>query len=207
MRRSRPLLQAMRAAPQLRSMGRTRGREIRIPEHLLACGILRGGGADIVRNLLDFFDITIDRDGRVLVGYVNGCSGGPCAEAGSTAHGNTYSATETFARQSSGRRMLAADDPATTTSVPGMPFVTQRRVGPVVHLAWNEADTGNSTIKRYRILRGTTSGSETLLATVSGNPPATSYDDLTATDLTKTYYYKVIAVNGVGSSCVNDEVA
>jgi hypothetical protein len=170
-------------------------------------GILRGGGADIVRNLLDFFDITIDRDGRVLVGYVNGCSGGPCAEAGSTAHGNTYSATATFARQSSGRRMLAADDPATTTSVPGMPFVTQRRVGPVVHLAWNEADTGNSTIKRYRILRGTTSGSETLLATVSGNPPATSYDDLTATDTTKTYYYKVIAINGVGSSCSNNEVA
>ncbi len=170
-------------------------------------GILRGGGADIVRNLLDFFDITIDRDGRVLVGYVNGCSGGPCAQAAPTAHGNTYSATATIARQSSGRRMLAAKDPATTTSVPGMPFVTQRRVGPVVHLAWNEADNGNSPIKRYRILRGTTSGSETALATVSGNPPATTYDDLTATDTTKTYYYKVIAVNGVGSSCGNDEVA
>jgi hypothetical protein len=168
-------------------------------------GILRGGGADIVRNLLDFFDITIDRDGRVLVGYVNGCAGGPCAQAAPTAHGNTYSATATIGRQSSGRRMLAANDPATTTSVPGMPFVTQRRVGTVVHLGWNEADTGNSPIKHYRILRGTTSGTETPLTTVSGTQ--TTYDDLTASDITKTYYYKVIAVNSVGSSCANNEVA
>ena len=170
-------------------------------------GILRGGGADIVRNLLDFFDITIDRDGRVLVGYVNGCSGGNCAQAGPTAHGNTYSATATIARQSSGRRMLVAKDPATTTSVPGMPFVTERRVGSVVHLGWNEADTGNSPITSYQILRGTTHNGETLLATVSGNPPATKYDDLTASNTSTTYYYKVVAVNGVGSSCANNEVA
>jgi len=39
-------------------------------------GLLRGGGANITRNLLDFFDITIDSEGRVLVGYVNGCEGG-----------------------------------------------------------------------------------------------------------------------------------
>jgi len=173
-------------------------------------GILRGGGANIVRNLLDFFDITIDRDGRVLVGYVNGCSGGNCAQAAPTAHGNTYSATATIARQWSGRRMLVAKDPPnplTAKSVPGIPFVTQRRVGPVVHLAWNEADTGNSPITSYQVLRGTTHNAETFLAAVSGNPPATQYDDLSATDTTKTYYYKVVAVNGVGSSCPNNEVA
>ncbi len=173
-------------------------------------GILRGGGADIVRNLLDFFDITIDRDGRVLVGYVNGCSGGNCAEAAPTAHGNTYSATATIARQSSGRRMLAAKDPPnplTATSVPGMPFVTQRRVDSVVHLAWNEADTGNSAITSYQILRGTASGAETLLKTVRGTQTGGTFNDLTATDLTKTYYYKVVAVNGVGPSCANNEVA
>ncbi len=168
-------------------------------------GILRGGGADIVRNLLDFFDITIDRDGRVLVGYVNGCSGGPCAQAAPTAHGNTYSATATIARQSSGRRMLAAKDPATTKSVPGMPFVTQRRIGPVVHLAWNEADTGNSPISKYKILRGTASGTERLLTTVKGTQ--TKYDDLSASDPTKTYYYKVVAINKVGQSCANNEIA
>jgi hypothetical protein len=54
-------------------------------------------------------------------------------------------------------------------------------------------------------MRGTASGTETFLATV--NPPATTYDDLTATDITKTYYYKVVAINGVGPSCANNEIA
>src|SRR4029077_15398775 len=109
--------------------------------------------------------ITIDRDGRVQVGYVNGCSGGPCAQApinpdGSTGvSGNAYTATATIARQSSGRRMIAAHDPANLVSVPGMPFVTQTRTGNVVRLAWNEADTGNSPISNYGISRGTASNS------------------------------------------------
>src|SRR5213078_3861155 len=46
---------------------------------------------------------------------------------------------------------------------------------------------------------------ETLLTTVSGNQ--TTYDDTTATDPTKTYYYKVLAVNSVGTSCANNEIA
>jgi len=132
-------------------------------------GILRGGGADIVRNLLDFFDITIDRDGRVLVGYVNGCEGGNCAQAAPTAKGNAYTVAATIARQSSGRRLLAANDPPTTTSKPGMPWATQRRVNQVVHLAWSEADTGNSTITGYQIWRGIASGGEILLTTGRGD--------------------------------------
>jgi hypothetical protein len=167
--------------------------------------IWTGGGANICRNLLDFFDVSIDKQGRVEVGYPNGCSGGNCAQSLSTATGNAYSATATIARQSSGRRLLAAFDPASSVSAPGMPTVTTRRVGGVVHLAWSEADTGNSSISTYRILRGTASGSETLLTTVSGTQ--TRFDDLTATDTTKTYFYKVVAVNAVGSSCPNNEVS
>jgi hypothetical protein len=170
-------------------------------------GLLRGGGADITRNLLDFFDITINRDGRVLVGYVNGCEGGNCAQAAPTATGNAYTTTATIARQSSGRRLLASKDPANSTSQPGMPSVTQRRIGLTVHLAWSEADTGNSPITSYRILRGTASGAETLLTTVAGTQTGGNLDDLSATDTTKTYYYKVLAVNGVGTSCGNNEVA
>jgi hypothetical protein len=169
-------------------------------------GILRGGGADIVRNLLDFFDMTIDRDGRVLVGYVNGCEGGNCAQAAPTVKGNAYSVTATIARQSSGRRLLAAKDPPSLTSRPGMPSVTQRRIGSVVHLAWSEADTGNSPITGYQIWRGTARGAETLLTTVLGTQIGGTYDDLTATDITKTYYYKVLAVNGAGASCGNNEI-
>ena len=170
-------------------------------------GLLRGGGANITRNLLDFFDITIDKDGRVLVGYVNGCEGGNCAQASPTATGNAYSVTATIARQSSGRRMLAASDPGTTTEAPGMPSVTQRRVGSTIHLSWSEADTGNSPITAYQIWRGIASGAETLLTNVAGTQTGGTFNDLTATDSTKTYYYKVLAVNSVGTSCGNNEVA
>ena len=170
-------------------------------------GIWTEGGANISRNLLDFFDITIDKQGRVLIGYVNGCAGGPCAQAAPNASGNAYSAVATIARQSSGRRLIAAYDPPnamTATSAPGMPFVTERRIGNVVHLGWSEADNGNSPIQSYKIMRGTTSGGEILLATVPGTQ--TTYDDTTATDTSKTYYYEVLAVNGVGTSAAKNEI-
>jgi hypothetical protein len=178
-------------------------------------GLLRGGGGPIDRNLLDFFDMTVDKDGRVVVGYVNGCSGGDCSQApvnpdgSTTVTGNTYSATASIMRQSSGRR-LSGTQP-TAVSVPGMPFVTERRVGPVVHLAWNAADPGyngtNQTLTNFQILRGTTPGGEnpTPIATVGGT--TFKLDDTTATDPTVTYYYKVIANNSTGSSCANNEIA
>jgi hypothetical protein len=168
------------------------------------------GGANICRNLLDFFDMTVDKQGRVEVGYMNGCEGGNCAQAVPAADhfgGNAFTNTATIARQSSGRRLFAANDPGTTTSVPGMPSVTQRRIGLTVHLGWSEADNGNSPITGYQILRGTASGAETLLTTVPGTQTGGTYTDLTATDTTKTYYYKVVAVNSVGTSCGNNEVA
>jgi hypothetical protein len=171
-------------------------------------GIWTQGGANISRNLLDFFDITVDKQGRVIVGYVNGCDGGNCAQASSAATGNAYTATAAIARQSSGRRLFAAYDPPNAmnaVSAPGVPFVTERRAGGVVHLSWSEADTGNSPIQSYQIMRGTASGGETLLTTVPGTQ--TTYDDTTATDTSQTYYYKVLAVNAVGTSCGANEVA
>jgi hypothetical protein len=168
------------------------------------------GGSNICRNLLDFFDMTVDKQGRVEVGYVNGCEGGNCAQAvAATDHfgGNAFTNTATIARQSSGRRLFATNDPGVTTSVPGMPSVTQRRVGSTIHLGWSEADTGNSPITSYQILRGTASGAETLLTTVAGTQTGGTYTDLTATDTTKTYYYKVLATNVIGNSCGNNEVA
>src|SRR6266567_4080927 len=100
------------------------------------------GGADICRNLLDFFDMTVDKQGRVEVGYVDGCADGTCAQAALTAKGNAYTARGVIARQSSGRRLIAKFDPPNplrAKSAPGMPSVTQRRVGPVAHLAWSSA--------------------------------------------------------------------
>jgi hypothetical protein len=170
--------------------------------------IWTGGGVDICRNLLDFFDMTVDKQGRVQVGYVNGCAGGNCVEAAPSAFGNAYTATGVIARQSSGKRLFVANDPASSTSVPGIPWLVQRRVGSIVHLSWSEADTGNSPITSYQIFRGISSNGEgaTPIATVTGTQTGGTFDDLTATDTTVTYYYKVVAVNSVGSSCPNNEV-
>src|SRR5439155_507808 len=87
---------------------------------------LRGGGGDVVRNLADFFDMTVDQQGRVLVGYANGCVGGPCSQAAATAHGNAYTVSATIARQSSGRRMIATFDLTARTWAPGIPYQLPR---------------------------------------------------------------------------------
>lgn len=164
-----------------------------------------GGGANICRNLLDFMDVQIDQEGRVLVGYADGCAGGECVLAPATATGNSYTALAAIARQSGGRRLLAAFDPPEVATAPGTPTLSAKRNGGIVSLAWSEADNGGSAITGYNILRATASGLETLLTTVPGTQ--LRYVDSTATDATATYFYKVIAVNAQGSSCGENEVA
>lgn len=55
------------------------------------------------RNLLDFIDATVDKEGRVLVGYADGCLSGCTNQAAS------QSALATIARQCSGRGLFAAN--------------------------------------------------------------------------------------------------
>src|SRR5947209_2150855 len=57
------------------------------------------------RNLLDFIDATVDKQGRVLVGYADGCIGA-CVTAGP----NSFSAQGTIARQATGKGLFAAFD-------------------------------------------------------------------------------------------------
>ena len=165
-----------------------------------------GGGANVCRNMLDFMDAQMDQEGRVVVGYADGCAGGECAQARSSSTGNSYTALAAIARQSGGRRLLAKfdTDPSAGTAAPGMPFLTGKRNGGVTRLQWSLADNGGSTITRYDILRGTATGNETLLASVDGG--TLGYDDATAT-AQATYFYKVVAVNAKGSSCGNNEIS
>jgi hypothetical protein len=77
--------------------------------------IQRGGicGSGACRNLLDFFDATIDKEGRILVGYDDGCISDNCV-SGFRSYGliapNDFTAKATIARQASGLRMYAAYD-------------------------------------------------------------------------------------------------
>ena len=59
-----------------------------------------------------------------------------------------------------------------------------------------------ASISNYRIYRGTVSGGETLLATVGQN---FTYNDTTVTNGVK-YYYKVVAMNGLGEGALSNEV-
>lgn len=168
-------------------------------------GIWLGGGSPAHRNLLDFNGIDVDKDGRVVVGYADGCTGPACVQAPYQATGNSYTALAAIARQTGGRRLFGPDTPATTTAQkPGAPYVTVGRDGSVVHLSWSTPDDGGSPITTYRILRGTTSGGETLLINLPGT--AFEYEDTTAAPNT-VYFYQVVAVNAQGDSCGNNEVA
>ncbi|MGZ4635422.1 CARDB domain-containing protein [Oryzihumus sp.] len=59
------------------------------------------------RNLLDFMDATVDKDGRVLVGYADGCTSA-CAAPGGAQNFDAYA---TIARQQTGKTLYAANDP------------------------------------------------------------------------------------------------
>ena len=150
------------------------------------------------RNLLDFNDMTIDRDGRVLFAYADGCIGS-CEKAGP----NSGTDVATIARQTTGKRMYAALD---ATDVPASPLVEATIVdagepGEFVRVSWQEPFDGNSPITSYNVYRRRADQpSPGLVASVGG--AERSYDDA-STVPGFDYYYRVRAVNalGEGASC------
>jgi hypothetical protein len=165
-------------------------------------GLWLSGGSPPHRNLLDFFDATVDKEGRVLVGYADGCVGG-CVHAPAAGKGNSYSQVSTIARQAGGRGLFAAYDNVLLTqqSVPAAPLVTARRNGATTQLTWSEPNDGGAPLQQYKIYRRRPGASETLLATTA----SPGYTD-TTTDPNVLYFYRVSAVNTVGESCGNNEV-
>ncbi|MBV9403996.1 MAG: hypothetical protein JO211_01530, partial [Acidobacteriaceae bacterium] len=149
-------------------------------------------GAD--RNLLDFNDLTIDSQGRVVGAFADGCVVGSCdATSPNTA---SRSALGTIVRQSGGKRMFSAYDPAepAAPAAPQTGSALQSSTGTLV--SWQAPDNGGSALKQYHVYRGTASGTETLYASV--NATKNSYLDTRAK--TGTYYYRVAAVNKYGTS-------
>ena len=148
------------------------------------------------RNLLDFMDVALDKQGRVLVGYADGCIG-PCVAGGS----NSGTARATIARQSSGRTLFAANDPAGAL-LPSSPLVTATLNPPsTVRLTWAAPADGGSAITSYNIYRGSDGVVETVIANVPST--ARSYDDPAGS--AGSFYY-VTAINTVGESSKCDKV-
>jgi hypothetical protein len=102
------------------------------------------------RNLLDFMDVTVDPQGRVLVGYADGCTGA-CATGGA----QNYDALATIARQTGGPRLFGAFDPAPDLTVG---TTTATRSGSTVTLKSSVRNAGGAQARQVQVsfYRGST---------------------------------------------------
>jgi hypothetical protein len=153
-------------------------------------------GAD--RNLLDFNDMEIDHEGRVIMAYADGCVG--CT---SPTGADSRSAKATIARQSGGKRMrnVPGSQENAVAIAPAAPLMTSvaRSTASTVRVEWATPDNGGSAITGYNVYRKT--GANGTYARLGGAPTVagkTTFDDTTATDNSAQYFYKVTAVNSAG---------
>jgi len=167
-----------------------------------AGGICLGGiGCGSNRNLLDFNEVTIDDRGRVLFGYDDGCVTDHCLLSGGA--DNDFVAYARVARQTGGKSLYAKYDP-TEPAVPKAPYLSATRNSSGVTLRWNTPDNGGSDITSYEILRGSSSGGETQIATAGGDKD--QYIDTGVDPAVSEYDYEVVAVNAIGSGPASNEV-
>ena len=170
-----------------------------------ATGIWQQGGSHQDRNLLDFNEITVDKFGRVLYGYSDGCVTEGCI-AGTAP--NDFTAFMRVARQSGGKSLFASFDASTdttTATLPKAPCLSGERDSTASFLSWKAPDNGGAGITGYQILRGTSSGGETVLVSNTGDTK-TTYLDTTADPTVADYFYKVKAINSVGVGNASNEI-
>lgn len=154
------------------------------------------------RNLLDFNEVTVDDHGRVLFGYDDGCVSDACISSGGA--DNDFVGFERIARQTGGKPLYAQYDPTEPTT-PKAPYLDGTRDSSKAVLTWSPPDNGGSDLTAYRVLRGTSLGSETQIATVGGDK--TQYVDASVDASVATYYYEVVAENAQGDGPASNEAA
>jgi hypothetical protein len=164
-------------------------------------GVWQQGGAQTDRNLLDFNEITVDKNGRVLFGYSDGCVTVGCI--GGTAP-NDFVAFQRVARQTGGKSLFASFDASTDTTTAILakaPCLSGVRDVTGSQLTWKVPDNGGSAIVKYFIYRGTTAGGEDLVTPIGqAAGDRTNYTDATADPTVKDYFYKVRAVTTINGS-------
>ena len=148
-------------------------------------GPICGGGT--CRNMLDFFDASIDKEGRVLVGWDDGCIGG-CVDGPP----NSFTAKATITRQSGGKRMFAAYDPV-EPALAQAPGASGILAGSAAELCTRTTFSQPVPITAYKVYRriGTTNPFQ-LITTVS----TTHYTD--PVNPTDQLFYRVSAVSSLG---------
>lgn len=149
------------------------------------------------RNLLDFYDVITDSQGRVVIAYADGCID-ECVVAGGLP---SYSRSGVIARQAGGKSLFAKFDPTDITAPKG-PLLGGTRTSEFVTLKWTPPFDGGSPITGYKLYRGTSPGTATLYQELSTKP---FYRDYDANDAETTYYYQLVAINAVGESVRSPE--
>ena len=144
------------------------------------------------RNLLDFNDITIDDEGRVLVAWADGCVGS-CAGGGE----QSGTALARVSGQVGGKRLLSALD----NQPPAKVGVVATEVNGAVVIEWFAADDRGTPVTGYVIERSTDGINFAPLTTVSAatfryidspNPPPSQQD----------YFYRIRAVSAAGEGAM-----
>ena len=149
------------------------------------------------RNHYDFIDCQIDTQGRVIASNSIGCAAA-CVNNGGP---NTFSKLAGIVRQSGGRRMLAAFDP-TEPTIPAAPLINGYRTAQNVVLKWPEPDGSGLSVTGYNVYRKIDNGVETkILSTTTQRLLVDSADP------TKTYTYRVTALNARGESAFSNVFA
>lgn len=151
------------------------------------------------RNLLDFIDASVTKDGRVVVAYADGCLGS-CNTSGTPA--DSDGAWATVAYQSAGEGMFSAYDVAPVVA-PAAPTLSATSGNAQVGLSWTTPAAGTAPITGYEIYRGTAPDAETAYASV---PAVTTFTD-TAVSRDTDYYYRVAAISDVGTGDRSGEAA
>jgi hypothetical protein len=154
----------------------------------------QGTTCSAARNLLDFIDATVDAQGRVLVGYSDGCVGG-CVNGGP----NSGTDLATIARETSGKGLYATYDQQ--VGLPAAPAVQATSANGVVHVTWSTPDDHGTPLIGYHISRRPVGGVAEQIAGVDASVHA--YDDAPPAG---TFAYSVKATNAMGEGPACREV-
>lgn len=160
------------------------------------------------RNLLDFNDLEVDKQGRAVAALADGCVTDNCKQGIdsnsdgqlNTRFDNDGARLATVIRQSSGRGLFAAFDPppAAPQNLSGTAYKNQGQ-NVFVWLNWVDKSDNED---NFIIERSTSSAFVNPISiTVGAN--ATAYTDKDVATRTK-YYYRIKAVNSKGSSAFSN---
>lgn len=162
------------------------------------------------RNLLDFNDVIIDDQGRVLFGYADGCRGA-CTNNPTQ---NTYSSNGVVARQSGGRTLLGVFDDDAGTQFNSVAAVKPAaacarqdlslRTNFETRVVWSEPDTGGSPVTNYKVYRAESATGPFDFKGDAGTK--TYFIDATADTAVENYYYRVVAENAQGAATASNVI-